>query len=447
MSTKRNFKFLTEERINELKKIKLKKRSEAKVKWAVNAYTEWRDARLGNGPFDQNICDANLNDLSKINVTNLEYSLCRFVPEVSKSRGDGPYPGKTLYQMIVAIQKFLQLNKYNWKLIHGQQFEELRVVLDNVMKERCADNVGNVKRQADLISYEYEERMWQKGILGEDTPQKLRSTVLFLLGINLALRAGDEHYYLRREMPDKKSQLSFENNQKGVRCLVFREDTCTKTNDGGLGQMRKERKIVWIYPSKNINRCPVRLVEKYLGLCPPNYTKKPNFYLNTLKLPHPKQWYSREVMGANNVRKVVKELLMSAEIDGYFTNHSLRRTGGSRLFQAGVDRKLVKEFTGHRSDAVDCYQITSDKQRETLSNILSGNIDKNSGKVVPNTEENSPNETKDSENQRKVTKCDCNCSEQTDTISTQIAKIVKETVSKNIKTGTTTIKIEIEIYN
>ena len=104
MSTNRNFKFLTEERINELKKIKLKKRSEAKVRWAVNAYTEWRDARLGNGPFDQKISDANLNDLSKMNCENFEYSMCRFIPEVTKSKGDGPYPGKTLYQMVVAIQ-------------------------------------------------------------------------------------------------------------------------------------------------------------------------------------------------------------------------------------------------------------------------------------------------------------------------------------------------------
>ena len=40
MGKKRNFKFLLEEKINELKKIKLKKRSEAKVKWAVNAYNE-----------------------------------------------------------------------------------------------------------------------------------------------------------------------------------------------------------------------------------------------------------------------------------------------------------------------------------------------------------------------------------------------------------------------
>ena len=203
----------------------------------MNAYTEWRDARLSNGPFDQNILDANLNDLKNINVKNFEYIMCRFIPEVTKTKGDGPYSGKTLYQMVVAIQKFLQLNKIKWTLMYSEEFKELRNVLDNVMKEHCSDNVGNVKKQADLISYEYEETMWQKGILGEDTPNKLRSTILFLLGINLALRVVDEHYYLRREMPDKPSQLSFENNQKGDKCLVFREDTCTKTNDSGLGQM------------------------------------------------------------------------------------------------------------------------------------------------------------------------------------------------------------------
>ena len=36
---RRSFKFLTEERLAELRKIKLKKRSENKVKWAVNAYS------------------------------------------------------------------------------------------------------------------------------------------------------------------------------------------------------------------------------------------------------------------------------------------------------------------------------------------------------------------------------------------------------------------------
>ena len=55
---------------------------------------------------------------------------------------------------------------------------------------------------------------------------------------------------------------------------------------------------------------------------------------------------------------------------GFFTNHSLRRTGGTRLFRTGVDHKLVKEATGHRSDSVDDYQITSDEQCECMCKII-----------------------------------------------------------------------------
>ena len=104
---------------------------------------------------------------------------------------------------------------------------------------------------------------------------------MYLLGINLALRAGDEHYNFRCEVGDKKSQFSFERNESGIRCLVYREDNITKTNDGGLKDLRKERKVVWVYPSKDTTRCTVRLVDKYLSLCP-DYRKKSNFYLQSL---------------------------------------------------------------------------------------------------------------------------------------------------------------------
>ena len=103
VSKKRKFKFLSQEKINDLKKMKLKRRSEAKVKWAVNAYSEWRQARIDNSNYDQCLIDADLNNLSNITKQNLEESLCKFVPEVTKSRGEGPYPGKTLYQMIVEL--------------------------------------------------------------------------------------------------------------------------------------------------------------------------------------------------------------------------------------------------------------------------------------------------------------------------------------------------------
>ena len=74
---------------------------------------------------------------------------------------------------------------------------------------------------------------------------------------NCGLRAGDEHYDLRRDGPSKMSQFTFRCNSQGARCLVYQEDCITKTNDGGLNSMKKERKIVWIHPSENVMQCPV----------------------------------------------------------------------------------------------------------------------------------------------------------------------------------------------
>ena len=135
--------------------------------------------------------------------------LCRFIPEVTKKRGDGEYPGATLYQMIIAIQKYLVVNKVKWRLLDDLEFDDMRTVLDSVMREWTAQNIGVVKKQAGLITFEHEESLWEKGVLGEDTPDKLRNTVLFLLGINAHLHEVEEHYYLRRDTPQEKGQLSF----------------------------------------------------------------------------------------------------------------------------------------------------------------------------------------------------------------------------------------------
>ena len=73
---------------------------------------------------------------------------------------------------------------------------------------------------------------------------------------------------LRRDAGDLKSQLSFKRAENGKCCLVYREDTTTKTHDGGLKTFKKDRKVVWVFPSENIVHCPVRLVDKYISLLP-----------------------------------------------------------------------------------------------------------------------------------------------------------------------------------
>ena len=322
------------------------------------------------------------SDLDKCQLLvkeDFEYLMCKFIAEVVKVKDGSDYPGCTLYQMCVVIQKYLFSNGLKWKLIEGD-FDRLRNVLDNIMKDRAARCIGTVVKKAQFISVEKGNEMREKGILGEDNPNQLRDTVLFLLGLKIGLRAGDEHYYLRRDAPDMASQLQVKRNKKGVRCLVYTEDNVTKTNDGGLKSMRKERKIVWVYPSSNREHCPVRLVDKYITLLPPVHpNRKANFYLRSLEGYTPVQWYGEQVVGSNTIRKIMSVISKSAGLERFFINHSLRCSGTTYLFQARIDRKIIKEFTAHVSDAVDAYQATSDEQRQKLSEVIAVGVAMDTG--------------------------------------------------------------------
>ena len=94
VSTKRKFAFQSNNRIEELKKIKMKKQSEAKVKWAVNAYNDWRNERLFNYQYDVGIYEADLNKLENLQKDNLQHALCHFVPEVTKLKVKGRIQGE-----------------------------------------------------------------------------------------------------------------------------------------------------------------------------------------------------------------------------------------------------------------------------------------------------------------------------------------------------------------
>ena len=56
---------------------------------------------------------------------------------------------------------------------------------------------------------------------------------------------------------------------------------------------------------------------------------------------------------------MVKSMFAMIGVSGK-TNHSLRATGASMMFQAGVPEKIVQERTGHRSlEALRMYECTT----------------------------------------------------------------------------------------
>ena len=68
---------------------------------------------------------------------------------------------------------------------------------------------------------------------------------------------------------------------------------------------------------------------------------------------------------------VVPRLMKTADIPGYFTNHSLRVTATTRLYDAQVDKATIMEQGGHRStDGVRAYKRSSEKLKELSSNVL-----------------------------------------------------------------------------
>ncbi len=48
-------------------------------------------------------------------------------------------------------------------------------------------------------------------------------------------------------------------------------------------------------------------------------------------------WYTNKPVGVNTLKKVVSDMMKEAGIEGRFTNHSLRATTATRMYDKGID--------------------------------------------------------------------------------------------------------------
>ena len=58
-------------------------------------------------------------------------------------------------------------------------------------------------------------------------------------------------------------------------------------------------------------------------------------------------------------------------MEGNFKNHSMRKSTCTRLFRKVVDPQLIKEQTGHKSEAVMLYKKSNMQQKKEVSDMLS----------------------------------------------------------------------------
>ena len=174
------------------------------------------------------------------------------------------------------------------------------------------------------------KRCCGKRLLGDHSPRSLLDTIIFYDGLFFALRSGKEY----RQPKFNPCQIQLVE----ISYLRYTEDV-SKNHPGGLqGRIVSPKTVIHHANRENLDRCFVRLFKLYQSLCPPDAPHHA-FYLQPLKKPTSTSWYSNQPLGHSNLANV--RLCKQAGIQGYKTNHSLKVTVASHLYQAGVDEQLV----------------------------------------------------------------------------------------------------------
>ena len=288
--------------------------TQKKIKWVENLFESWRlnrNAYLVTNPCPgEHVMNSNLAELQN-NKPELRYCMIRFICEVKKVNGEH-YHSSTIWDIFMTIQ--MCLNRQNpdapIKFMSDPQFLELKTVVDSTMKQHTGMGLGQ-RNQVDIITIEQEEILWQKCLLGDSNPEQLNNTILYLLGLNFALRGGQ--YY--RAHSESNFVIKNDKNGRYLEYIEFR----SKCKQGGISS----RKIVQssskrrAYENKdNPDRCVVRIYEKLIQHLPTGCPAKALFYKPAKNFSTASCWYERNPRGKNTLDKVITDLCKQAGFQG-----------------------------------------------------------------------------------------------------------------------------------
>ena len=120
----------------------------------------------------------------------------------------------------------------------------------------------------------------------------------------------------------------------------------------------------------------IRLYKKYILLLPETLKYK-ELYLqcNTSKqIRKTGKWYKDRSLGINTISSTVKELTGDLVLERFYTNHSLRHSCGTILHNNDVPDQVIREHTGHRSDAINGYRHTSKATKCKVSSLFNDSV-------------------------------------------------------------------------
>ena len=100
----------------------------------------------------------------------------------------GELPPNSLHHICCGIMRYLRTNgQPSIDFYTDSNFADFKATLDSEMKRLQSKGVGSKTKQADILSVDEEELLWEGGYLGDSTPQSLLDTMVFCNGLYFAL--------------------------------------------------------------------------------------------------------------------------------------------------------------------------------------------------------------------------------------------------------------------
>lgn len=175
--------------------------------------------------------------------------------------GRSEYPAATLYQICAGILRYMRDNgvtNMNFLDNNDKRFYNFRKTLDARMKEISSKGIGLKKKQADPISADDENLLWEKDLLGGATSKSLLNTVFYDSCKLFGLRGMDEHRSLTRDQ--------FSLGQDNVGTYIDFQGKTSNNFSGGLNQRKIEAKSIRHYSSTSDERSLYNIYETYMEL-------------------------------------------------------------------------------------------------------------------------------------------------------------------------------------
>ena len=153
--------------LNKFKEGECPANTEKNTEWVIRNFESWQSAR--NKRFPEEQCPPYV--LFETDGNELCDRLCKYISETPKVDGT-EYTPQTLYLLLAGIQRHIR--KVNpsssINIFQDIEFKPIKHVCDSVFKRLHAKGIGTETKAIAVLSVTEEDRLWESGVMGLDTP-------------------------------------------------------------------------------------------------------------------------------------------------------------------------------------------------------------------------------------------------------------------------------------